>query len=479
MHHSDFISILSSIKKPNIYLELGLYTGETMSKVVKFCNKAYGVDMQSNTYLNELQNNNIEKLNIYYETTDQFFEHFDEKIDMAFIDADHAYNSVLKDFNNILKLLSDDGIIFIHDTDPENNMLFSKGYCGDSYKIVPLFENRDDINIITLPMTEAGLSIVMKKNSSRTYIRNKKNKIGWLVNDTLTCIPNTITFWHNLLDWFPYLEDKTNGYTDFSILPSTIENDFTLSNNKPYYIIRNGTYFRPLNVDAKTIVLIQDIHYGDLFNQQIETINKADIVIFNSNYVYNKYSSFMKHNRYKIIPLGVNFDMFKPSQNKYPGILPNSILYIGNSSIYPKGFDRVLKIVEQMPNQNFCFIMKDDYTINHPRIKIFNKISQKDVSDIINSCICTICTSREETQHLSGIQSGACNVPIVATSVGVYDDIKNSTEWGLIADETNFVEKINYVINNIDDFNPRKFFLDKGYSIDTCRESWKIMIENL
>ena len=43
---------------------------------------------------------------------------------------------------------------------------------------------------------------------------NKMNS-GWLVNDTLTCIPGTITFWHNLLEWFPELLDKTNGYTNY------------------------------------------------------------------------------------------------------------------------------------------------------------------------------------------------------------------------------------------------------------------------
>lgn len=479
MHHSDFISIIASIKKPNVYVELGLYTGETMSKVINFCNKAYGVDLIPNNHLYNLENNFSNKLKIYYEKTEDFFTHFEEKIDMAFIDADHSYGSVIKDFNNVLNLLSDDGIIFLHDTDPEDNKLFDKGYCGDSYKIVSEFEKRDDINIITLPLTEAGLSIVMKKNSSRTYLRNFKNKIGWLVNDTLTCIPGTKTFWHNLLEWFPFLIDKTNGYTNYGILPSVIEHEFTLSNNKPYYIIRNGTYFRSLNIDSKTVTLIQDIQTGETFIQQIQTINESDVVIFNSNYVYNKYSSFMKHDRYKIIPLGINFHLFKPSQNKYPGVLPNSILYIGDSSNYPKGFDTVLKIVEEMKDQNFCFIMKDDYKIDNPRIKVFNKISNEDVIKIINACICAICTSKEETQHLAGIECGACNIPIISTSVGLYDDNKNSTEWGLIATENNFVDKITYVINNIDKFNPRKFFLDNGYSIESCRDSWIKLIENL
>jgi len=40
MHHSDFIGILSSIYQPNNYLELGLYKGETLLKVLHHVKKA-------------------------------------------------------------------------------------------------------------------------------------------------------------------------------------------------------------------------------------------------------------------------------------------------------------------------------------------------------------------------------------------------------------------------------------------------------
>jgi hypothetical protein len=92
---------------------------------------------------------------------------------MAFIDADHCYESALQDFENVLALLNEDGIIFMHDTDPISDNYIDPGYCGDSYRLVPLLEAREDINVLTLPLTEAGLSIIMKKGSSRTFLRNK------------------------------------------------------------------------------------------------------------------------------------------------------------------------------------------------------------------------------------------------------------------------------------------------------------------
>lgn len=172
MHHSDFIGILASIKKPGTYVELGLYVGESLGKVLPHVGKCYGVDIKKNEHLERLENNYKEKLKISYCMTDTFFETFNEGIDMAFIDADHCVESAIKDFENCLRLLNDGGIILMHDTDPEHNGLIQPGYCGDSYKLVPLFEKRDDINIITLPMTEAGLSIITKKNDTRTFIRN-------------------------------------------------------------------------------------------------------------------------------------------------------------------------------------------------------------------------------------------------------------------------------------------------------------------
>jgi glycosyltransferase involved in cell wall biosynthesis len=311
---------------------------------------------------------------------------------------------------------------------------------------------------------------------------------GWLINDCLTCIPGTITLWHNLLEWFPDLLDKTNGYTDYSILASIIENELELLSykEKPKYIIRNGSYFRKINTDIKQISLVQDIH--DNKAQQIDVINYSSVVVFNTNYVYKKYKNYINDNiLVKICPLGVDFDFFTPFHNSEEmtlDVLPNSILFIGSSANYPKGFNVLLDIIKKMENQNFCLIMKDDFTINNidltykHRVKIYNRIDREKVRTIINSCILSICTSYEETQHLSGIECAACNIPIVARQVGIYDDNKDDPLWGMIADDTNFVEVINTALQNIHKFKPRECFIHK-YSLDICRNNWIKIIQNL
>jgi predicted O-methyltransferase YrrM len=171
LHHSDFIGYIANIYKPKSYLELGLYSGETISKVIPYCNNCIGVDMNRNKKLVKLQKSNIDKLKIMYMTTDEYFELENIKFDMIFIDADHNIDSVRTDFNNSLKLLSNNGIIMLHDMDPINDSYIDPKYCGDSYKFVSELENDDRFNITTLPICEAGLSLVTYKNSTRTLIR--------------------------------------------------------------------------------------------------------------------------------------------------------------------------------------------------------------------------------------------------------------------------------------------------------------------
>jgi predicted O-methyltransferase YrrM len=169
-HHSTFIARLAATFKPRVYVELGLSDGETFAKVRPYAQMLYGVDIKPNHQLEQLkQYNNV---SINYCTTDDFFNSFDGGIDMAFIDANHCIDSVRTDFQNVLKRLNPGGVILLHDTDPDSNELFVSTRCGDAYKIVSELEDNLDLNIMTIPIMEAGLSVVTKKRSTRTHLRN-------------------------------------------------------------------------------------------------------------------------------------------------------------------------------------------------------------------------------------------------------------------------------------------------------------------
>lgn len=303
-------------------------------------------------------------------------------------------------------------------------------------------------------------------------------KKGWLINDTLTCIPGTKTFWHDLLEWLPDLEDKCNGNTPFHILPNVIEQQAILS--KPYYIIRNATYFRKLNLQVKTISLLQDLAPDNQL--QTDVCNSSDIVVYNSPYTQSHYVNkiFAKS---VMIPLGVDFNKFKPTElnyNKELNIQPDSILFIGANTITPKGFDIMMDIINHT-DYNFCLVMKDDFQINNPRVRVFNRIDHDKLIKIMNSCQMLVCTSRIETLHLSGVEAGACNLPIVTSNVGIYYNM-DSGIWGRNVKTFNyndFIEEINYVKNHLSEFKTREFFLKIGLDTETCKNKWINLVENL
>jgi hypothetical protein len=64
--------------------------------------------------------------------------------------------------------LSEHGIIFLHDTDPVRQEFLHPMACGDSYKIHDwINQNYSDLDIITLPITIAGLTIVNRNRDRR------------------------------------------------------------------------------------------------------------------------------------------------------------------------------------------------------------------------------------------------------------------------------------------------------------------------
>ena len=302
--------------------------------------------------------------------------------------------------------------------------------------------------------------------------------IGWLVNDCLTCIPGTKTFWHDLLEWIPGLVDKTGGYTGFNILAVRIESD--VHDDPPDYIIRNATFFRRLNIPCKQICLLQDCYEEKA--QQKDVCNNSDVTVFNSDYTFEQYKNDITECKIEIIPLGIDFQLFNVLNNKQElqyqlGILPNSVLFVGSSDNYPKGFNTILNLINTT-NYNFCLVMKDEFAMLHPRVKVFNKVNHSTLVKIYNSCDILLCTSIVETQHLATIEAAACDLPIVTTNIGALYNI-NSDLWGEKVINNNYIECIDYIRSNRKKFFPRQYFLSHKFDKKSCKESWVNLIKEV
>jgi hypothetical protein len=110
-----------------------------------------------------------------------FFVRQNIKIDLLFIDGDHSYEGVKKDFELYSTILSNNGIIIIHDTDSEyeKTLIVSEDSKKDHYrfdgpsKFIKELEKNNDYNLINLfnfhifstKPTSSGITIINKKKN--------------------------------------------------------------------------------------------------------------------------------------------------------------------------------------------------------------------------------------------------------------------------------------------------------------------------
>jgi hypothetical protein len=108
-----------------------------------------------------------------------FFVRQDIKIDFLFIDGDHSYEGVKTDFELYSKILVDNGVIVLHDTDEnyENTLIVSEDAKKDHHrfdgpsKLVKELQQSPDWNLIKLH----NFRILMDKpSSSGITIINRK-----------------------------------------------------------------------------------------------------------------------------------------------------------------------------------------------------------------------------------------------------------------------------------------------------------------
>ena len=112
---------------------------------------------------------------LFHGTSDKFFAQLEiPKIGIAFIEGDHTAFQVRKDFENVFKLLDNNGIIFLHDMSAYEESLVLNDYCSDSYKVREELEKRTDIDCFTFPKLLAcnvGITMCRKKSKERFYFQ--------------------------------------------------------------------------------------------------------------------------------------------------------------------------------------------------------------------------------------------------------------------------------------------------------------------
>ena len=159
----EIIQEIIDKEKYKNYLEIGCDNDENFSQVV--VENKIGVDPLKGGTLRM--------------TSDKFFRDNKKKFDIIFLDGLHTYEQTIKDINNSIKSVTNDGLIMIHDCLPKKiwNQVVPRLYGhwnGDVWKAI--VEVRTYSHVDTLTCTaDHGLGIILKRKNSKILEIEKKD----------------------------------------------------------------------------------------------------------------------------------------------------------------------------------------------------------------------------------------------------------------------------------------------------------------
>lgn len=309
-----------------------------------------------------------------------------------------------------------------------------------------------------------------------------------LVNDMLTSIPGTSTFWNDLQDWFA-MEFCGGSYP---MLGETV--DVHLATAGPAsLIIRNASYFGPMKASEKipTISLLQDIFpEGPQKDLQEAVMGGSAMTVMNSEFTASRYAKvFLDWNKpterpgTRVIPLPVDFSLFEPQNamgcQQALGLPDGCICWIGASQGAAgeiKGYDVFLRLVRTNPDLHFVAVFKDAIPDSvPPNLRCYLRLTHEDLVKVIGACQVGLCTSRTESQHLAGIEMGACGLPMVAPPVGVYYKRGSEDFPGLVVHD-NAIVAIRSLLGRPHDAETIREYWQKEFDREVVRKQWEKLI---
>ena len=151
----DLIQYLIDKYNYTKYLEIGCDKDQSFSKI-KINNKV-GVDPVSGGTIRD--------------TSDNFFILNKEKFDIIFIDGLHHYEQVIKDINNSLKILNEDGHILVHDCLPRTIAhqaipRYRGSWNGDVWKAIVELRTKEDLKVFTCQI-DFGVAVIQRGINSK------------------------------------------------------------------------------------------------------------------------------------------------------------------------------------------------------------------------------------------------------------------------------------------------------------------------
>lgn len=178
--YTDVLSKLHDKLKPDWYLEVGTFTGKSLS--LAQCN-TIAVDPEFKLRYPAI-NATGKQMFFFQQSSDDFFAgDFLKKnkisVDLAFLDGMHLFEYLLRDFIETEKVMSKKGVIALHDCCPTTEYMatreFHKGdWTGDVWKTLQILQlYRPDLKIDVTTAHPTGLVLIRNLNPRSTVLSKK------------------------------------------------------------------------------------------------------------------------------------------------------------------------------------------------------------------------------------------------------------------------------------------------------------------
>lgn len=166
----------------SVYLEIGVDRGRAFKRIT--ASEKIAVDPDFKLSARTRRKADEKGTTHYFEmTSDDFFEReaavLSRGVDVALIDGLHTYEQVVRDVDNTLKYLRDDGVIFLHDCNPAFGLMARPAtsyddflaqqsgplrwgvWNGDVWKAIVHLRTRNDLRTVVLKC-DFGVGVVRK-----------------------------------------------------------------------------------------------------------------------------------------------------------------------------------------------------------------------------------------------------------------------------------------------------------------------------
>lgn len=301
-----------------------------------------------------------------------------------------------------------------------------------------------------------------------------------IVNDLVTGTMGERVLWDFMLEQIPGaygVDQRLVGKKNFETAAKAYIDE---QHPDTKVIIQNATFIGTVDPERYAVAFVQD----DLRKMGRESVTQEKNLASAQKVVANSVQTAASYLEYdtEIISVGLDDQLFRPLNRKElrkKHDLPDGQIGIFVGSFDEvKGWSKVEACIKKYPKITWlCVTKKETDNFEAPNARVFTRIKQELLVELLNCADFFIIGSPVETQCLAALEAALCDIPVVMPLTGIFEDFTEAerNKVGIFGD--NLVASVKALDGK--KFSPRKLVLEKGLTVATAMQSWNKLLERI